>query len=62
MTSSWTEALMSIDGEVAVDERVARVLEVGEAVAQRVDLRVDGIVVDLGARHLDPQPVVALRA
>ena len=46
--------------EVAVDERRLGVLEVGEALAQLVDLGVDRLVADVGCRDLDLQRVVAL--
>ena len=42
-----------------VDQRVLGVGEVGEPLAQRVDLLVDRGVVDRGVRQLDPQFVVA---
>ncbi len=47
-------------GVVAVGERRVAVLEVGEAVAQRVDLPRDRLVGDLGLLDLDAQRVVAL--
>ena len=44
---------------VAVDERVVAVLEVGEAVAELIDLAVDRVVVDRGEVELDAQALVA---
>ena len=45
-------------GVVAVGERRGRVFELGEAVAQRVDLPVDGLVLDDRAGDLDLERVV----
>ncbi len=49
-------------GVVAVRQRRRRLLEIGEAIAQRVDLTIDDVVADGRARHLDRQRVVALDA
>ena len=43
----------------AVDEGVVAVREIGEAVAELVDLMVDGFVVDRGEVELHPQALVA---
>ena len=49
---------MSIEAYDVVDQRILGVGQVGEALAQLVDLRVDCVVVDRGEGQLDAQFVV----
>jgi len=60
-TDSSSMEPLDVDlGEVAVGERRLAVFEVGEAIAQLVDLRRDVVVADVGLLDLDAQLVVAL--